>query len=323
MSIPITPAMSLNRVRIVDLPDCPERIKGKTTWQLVASPALFDKLDTNGALTNHQRKTLFHKRLQNGDPVAESIAVEIGWNLGYVLLTLKRGDAVNRAARDEWTDNYWEHWRTVNNVWLGGGMAGGALGTYITEHAKAVLDEYGYADYRIRISPYANDLVLVGASRYVELSERPTLLFDFGGTFIKRGYTTQAVPMTKLPSIETPWETMDEARASQLIDDMVDIIVQTWQEMDETPSTIIPVSVAAYVKDGQPLLTQAGIYMYTAYATDNVQDEMGRRISKIVGQDVQVMLLHDGTTAAAAHAGERNAAVITIGTALGIGFPPA
>jgi hypothetical protein len=35
-----------------------------------------------------------------------------------------------------------------------------------------------------------------------------------------------------------------------------------------------------------------------------------------------VALIHDGTAAARAYAGEMRAAVITLGTALGVGFPP-
>lgn len=37
---------------------------------------------------------------------------------------------------------------------------------------------------------------------------------------------------------------------------------------------------------------------------------------------LDVRLLHDGTAAASAMAGEAHAAVITLGTALGVGFPP-
>jgi hypothetical protein len=50
-----------------------------------------------------------------------------------------------------------------------------------------------------------------------------------------------------------------------------------------------------------------------------VTDELGRRL----GQTAEVALLHDGAAAAAVYAGNDRAVVITLGTALGNGFPPA
>ena len=41
------------------------------------------------------------------------------------------------------------------------------------------------------------------------------------------------------------------------------------------------------------------------------------------GRDMRVHLIHDGTAACAVHAGEPDAALLLVGTALGIGFPPA
>jgi hypothetical protein len=41
-----------------------------------------------------------------------------------------------------------------------------------------------------------------------------------------------------------------------------------------------------------------------------------------LGEAIDVSLVHDGTAAATTYAGASNAAVITVGTALGVGFPP-
>jgi hypothetical protein len=60
--------------------------------------------------------------------------------------------------------------------------------------------------------------------------------------------------------------------------------------------------------------------------TNNLQAELARRVGARLGFVADVLLSHDGTAAAAAHAGEPDAAmltaVITAGTALGVGFPP-
>jgi hypothetical protein len=56
--------------------------------------------------------------------------------------------------------------------------------------------------------------------------------------------------------------------------------------------------------------------------TENLQAELTRRVGAELGEAIDVSLVHDGTAAATAYAGASNAAVITVGTALGVGFPP-
>jgi predicted NBD/HSP70 family sugar kinase len=76
-------------------------------------------------------------------------------------------------------------------------------------------------------------------------------------------------------------------------------------------------SISAYVRDGQPLLAPHGTYVQIARITDNMQNTLAERLG------APVVLEHDGTAAATAHAGDTQTAVFTIGTALGIGFPAA
>jgi hypothetical protein len=85
------------------------------------------------------------------------------------------------------------------------------------------------------------------------------------------------------------------------------------------PASPIMVSVAAYVQDGR-LLT--GVYVQLGRITDNLQIELAREVSVQLGEVIGVTLIHDGTAAATTYAGMKDTAVITIGTALGIGFPP-
>jgi hypothetical protein len=49
---------------------------------------------------------------------------------------------------------------------------------------------------------------------------------------------------------------------------------------------------------------------------------MTRAIAQTSGLDVRPVIAHDGTASAALHAGEVDTAVLVIGTAIGVGFPP-
>jgi hypothetical protein len=55
--------------------------------------------------------------------------------------------------------------------------------------------------------------------------------------------------------------------------------------------------------------------------TANLGDWLGARVAERTGRPCRVQVLHDGTAAAQACAGSDNAAVIMLGTALGVGFP--
>ena len=55
-----------------------------------------------------------------------------------------------------------------------------------------------------------------------------------------------------------------------------------------------------------------------AHLTTFMRQEIARRL----GQAIELVALHDGTAAATAYAGHDRAVVITLGTAIGSGFPP-
>lgn len=344
----IDPTWSLNRVTIADLPgfDIPEWIKGKLSYDLVSSRALTRMIRQRAAapgidphLSDHDARLAFDAALESKVPSIRAAATEtariIGRNLGYVLLTLKRGDNVNRKARPEWGIVQWDHWAQIQQVWLGGGLVSGHLGPFMAQHAGEVMREAGFERFAIRLSPWAVHLPLIGAARHLPPCTRSALILDFGSTRIKRAQmvleSEQLVELRQLPSLPVPWSSVgaskqcDREPAAAVISDMVGVIVQSWQQVyslgPRAPAGTIPVSVAAYVKDGQPLAAQAGIYMQTNLVTDNLERELEQRVSAKLGDPVSIMVLHDGTAAATTYAGEPHTAVITLGTALGIGFP--
>jgi hypothetical protein len=341
----LTPTASLNRAKIVDLPGLavdPE-VRGQTGYQLVSTVALAQlirqhakSLELDPSLDDHELCVALDRRLVSEDRVvrdaAEGLGRCIGRNMGYILLTLKRGDPVNRAARAEWDDSYWEHWSRIKQVWLGGGMVSGRLGAAIRDHASAVIREADIRDYTLRISPYASMLPLVGVARYAPSRCQTALVFDFGSTLIKCGNASYSdgalLKLRCLPSRPTELARIEHAskdpadQAAQLLDHMVSVIVDTWRLAGRSVSSPILASVAAYIQDGHPLSAQGGAYMQLRHVTDHVQTALARQLSARLGEAVDVSLFHDGTAAAATYAGTRDAAIIMVGTALGIGFPP-
>lgn len=310
----LTPNASINRVKLIDTPGLPNEWRGQTAYSLLGREFFIQRVlqaFPDLARSNDVPMT-FDQRLAEGHPDAVQVASEMGAKLGYVLLTLKRGDPLNRQARPEWDESYWTHWAGIERVIIGGGLVSGQLGARMIEQANAILNRA----YVLERSICGATLSLVGCARHAPPEAKPMLVFDFGQTAVKRGAgeyeNGSLVRLTALPSLPAP---DPQHGGVALLRQMVKIVEVTRAALTQTellPRVVL--SVASYVTDGQPADTP--FYGRLRECGDDVT----RVLSEAFGAEVK--LLHDGTAAAHAYAGLSNTAVITIGTALGVGFAP-
>ncbi|MBN1565169.1 MAG: hypothetical protein JXA10_15095, partial [Anaerolineae bacterium] len=247
----IGPTASLNRVIVADVPgiEIEEGVCGKTGYRLVSAKALAnlmrDAAETLGidpALDDDALNRAFDACLAAPDnsPVheaAQQIARQMGRNLGYLLLTLRRGDVANRAARPEWDDSYWAYWAGIRYIWLGGGIVSGRLGPMMRDHVLTVFAEAGLTDMQLWLSPYGSALPLVGMARQAPQETKLALVFDGGGTAIKRALALfgdgTLRQLLRFSSLTTQFD--DGAagpenhveRAWWLLDQIIDMIDQT------------------------------------------------------------------------------------------------
>jgi hypothetical protein len=311
----LTPAASLNRVRFTELPglELPDGMVGWAAYALLSARAL-------ASLT-----------ARHGEREA---ARRFGERLGWLLATLMRGDPASRAARPDWDDSYWRHWASIGQVYLGGGLVSGAHGTGVAEHAGRILSQAGLADCSVAVAPWPEHLAVIGAARAAPDAPAVVVL-DFGHSFVKRAcalYEDGALAtLGCLPRLPATWT--DIASGSEpaiedvrrLAEHMVETMAGTVRaalSVEPELSRTVCVSIASYVRDGRPLPRQGGAYPQLLRLSEDVEGWLSDHLSEAVGKPMSVRLLHDGTAAARAMAGQSDAAVITLGTALGIGFPP-
>jgi hypothetical protein len=350
----LTPSASLNRIRIFALPSVPiePEIVGKTASELLGARALADavlhaealRLDTDERAGPARLLPALDRRLEAGVPAiraaAQALAHRFGRSLGYLLLTLKRGDEISRAARPDWDESYWAHWSGIHTVWLGGGIVGGRLGKYLTRHAAEVLAEGGVDDLRPRLAPFPSSLPLIGAARSLPPSSRAALVLDFGGSYVKRACALYDDPgalvalrsLAPLPAptalpVSPDAPTPDEAL--RVAEDVAAILADSWGAASAFGYPLAPVvvaSVACYVRGGHVLPRQLGTYAPLHALPEAAARWFSRRVSARVGHPVELSLVHDGTAAArscaSAEPGDANdVAAIMLGTAIGVGFP--
>ena len=347
----LTPSASLNRVRIVELPGVavePE-ILGRTAYELLSARVLAD-------LVRGRAQSLGLGDVRDAEPIvllpqfdrcfgaadervrqsAERVAGVFGQRLAYLILALRHGDATNRPARPDWDEAYWAHWAAVTKIYLAGGVASGHLGTRLVEHATQTLAQAGMTDCAVRLAPWPGVLPLVGAARTAPPRSRAAIVFDFGHSLVKRAHAQcqdgTLTGLSRLPSLPSLWaDPLDHAEPTpehvrSLGDFMASVMADTWRAvgaLGRPGGPTLVASVASYMRDGQPLPRQGGRYAALSTLSDNLARWLSDRVSERLGHCVEVFLLHDGTAAARALAGEAHAAVITLGTALGVGFVPA
>jgi hypothetical protein len=359
-AIPPTPlSASINRIRIVDLPGVPidTTVRGALAYHLLSGPALIRYAQTAGEYLKlpallrtadtelpQTRQTLpraVDKALHDADPAvrhaAAAIARRLGRNLAYILLTLHHGDEVNRAARRDWGPGEWEHWARIGRIWMGGGVISGDLGIEIVAHANTTLRGANCAtDLTVARALRPQNMALLGAARYLPPQNVPewhALCIDFGQTSAKCAMATIVQGTLRrllwFPSVPVSWHWRNDPTAGHNIDgrDVLDFAaraiasgVAQAQARGAQVVEDIAISIAAYT-DGGKLLGN-GIYARMSRLAPDVRPLLADRVMALGGGLRRYHVVHDGTAAAALHAGIPHSAVIVVGTALGVGFPP-
>jgi hypothetical protein len=336
---------SLNRIRLVELPGglLPPEIKGRLAYELLSRPALEALIRQRATdLRLHSNEPnlplSFDRCFTVSSPMvrdsAQGIACEYGRRLGYLLLTLKRGDLVNRMARPEWQAHHWAYWHAVDHIWVGGGLVSGHLGPVAIRQAQEVLARAGVPHFQVRLVPNAMALPLLGAARYASPEAQVALLFDFGQTLVKRALAIYeqgcVTDLILLASIDSPCQTFltndtSPSVIEKQVDAMLQLMSQSWDEvrlMGEEPDKVMLASLACHMFQGQPYPSEMGCYGRIQLLTPNLPKYLSASLSQRLRLPVEIRLVQDGTAAATAVAGRSGTAVLVLGTAIGIGFPP-
>jgi hypothetical protein len=329
---------SLNRTRLADAAVIDPALRGKAAQELLSSRALSDAIAARAralGLEVEQRRgddllPEFDQRLASMDEGVRTAAVELavrfGTYLGYLLVSLT-ADASTAGVESDLTPAYRAHWSRVRHVVLGGGVVSGRLGRIMREVAREMVTSIVSPSFRLDLADYPEHLPLIGAALSLEASQASVALaYDFGGTRVKRGYGSYEfgalTAVRLLPVVEatgSPWEQRPEA-VRALGESMSQIIATDWQAAVDAGvplSDEVACSVNGYVAAEQPRDIYSAMLKLQGAA-----DWLSADVSMRAGGRITVRLSHDGTAAARVLAVQPDAAVIMLGTWLGVGFPP-
>ncbi len=331
---------SMNQVRIVDLPGMfiPLAWRNKSGYQLLGSRFLAAQIRRQAhplrLPTDLPDSDLIRQfdACFTGDTAtratAQAIAEEYGRKLALHLLALLRGDPINRVVRPAWSAEHWEFWTQIHTVYTGGGIMAGHLGAIAAATAQAVIRAHGFPAFTVTVPPHAAELPLYGAARLAP-PNAAMLAFDFGQTAVKRAIVHQPDSLEILASLPTPCARLpfgrNESAATHTLNRLLEITTETWTAVTASGVSLsdkIAIVLACYLLAGQPRQEDWSCYGRLQQLTPHLQTYLSQQISQRLQRPIQAHLLHDGQAAAMPFAGQQHTAVITFGTALGIGFPP-
>ncbi len=333
---------SLNRARIASLPDgvTDAGLLGKTGYELLGAASLRREvaavarrhglplraidpiLDVDGWLVDHRWR-----------PRAMEIAGRYGRSLGVLLVGLRRADAPTRRARLEWADRHWSFWGSVREVRIGGGLMAGRFGEAVVDAARTVLVRAGETGLALERARHPAHLPVIGLARCLQVDATRAVVLDFGQTWVKRGLVSfDGVGVRSIELLDhapSPCRTPvdrdpPDADVRRLWASMAGLVLDTVRALPEEdrPRAAIGIGVACYVDHGHPPPEAPGCYASLRRLGPNLAAFAAADVPARLGHAATVVMRGDGDAAGAACAGLERSVVITLGTAIGVGFPP-
>lgn len=345
----LTPNASINKLTIEMMPTdkVKQDLQGKAALDIFSTGLFIEEIKKNNQALNIELESIEEKMLpqylneclQDDDFQVKSKAEEIvklfGERLAVILLTLKKGEKINRLKRKDWDDNHWDYWKSIRNIILVGGLSSSLIGEKLKFYVEKVFIDSNEEGYKIILNEDPSNSGIKGCASYIqgEKEEKLYLIFDCGHTFIKRSLVRmqekevkEIIKIDKVLSkhVECEFESFEKEKnkAEELHEYLKDLIINTIKYSSEQPLNIgnhIVISVANYVKKG--LFADRGGYGKLRLIASNYEEYLANVIYEKLGGRFKISLVHDGTAMAAAFSKYEKAVCISLGTSFGVGFP--
>ncbi len=271
---------------------------------------------------------LLNSDLESVKNKAWSIAQDFGKRLAKVLTTLFNPSKQSIINRTDWTKEHWDYWKSIQNIYLVGGLTSPILTTIFYDCIETSFLKNDLSHITVTFIEGSANLGTHGLASLVNNGDY--LLFDFGQTNIKRARHYKRknkvlidTILTSIPSDYLFYKHKNDEELlhiSNCLDNyIVDVIAKTYKQTGFKGEDIF-ISIANYVYEGKIYQARGG-YGKLALIADNYQNHLIRKVSKRLNKDVNIKLFHDTTAMSLLFKDEPHTAVISLGTAFGIAFP--
>lgn len=290
----LRPEATLNRTVLAAVPGVPAELVGRTAYELLNA-----------------------KTVEHLVPDAARVSL-IGGRIAALLATLHLGEPASGlgVSPSAWRRAYLSNWRQISHVSLGGGLAQlceqGLAGA-----ANQALRRSGLDAITVHVPEQAASLALIGAARATTTC-RARLVLDLGHSWVKHGLARYD-DKGRLSAIDTfPAIHVDPALTAphEVVGFVCDVLKEAMKAAGDVQEVVA--CLAAYVGPNGVVADPRSYYHPLASVTTS---DWNALLAEHESKSASLRFLHDGTAAARAITAEAGA-VITLGTALGVGFTP-
>lgn len=258
--------------------------------------------------------------------VALDIAHKYGKRLAQMIKTLKKPSELSIKNRKNWTKEHWIYWKRVEKIVFVGGVSLPALTKIFLQDIKEMIKK---EEIDLEISFIEGSVNLGTEALGKKVDSGDALLFDFGQTNIKRRHHSKEgndieldMILPCLPSKYLFYKTQNDEElletASKLDQYIQDVIIKT-METTLFDGQKVFIAMANYIYKGQIYASRGG-YAKLGLLVNHYEDYLSDALTKKVGYHIDVKLFHDTTAVSYFFEEEKNAAIISIGTAFGVAF---
>ena len=339
---------SVNKVKLGKLPlyGIDDSIEGKLAGDILSAASFINIIKENASAlkmdftkyNDVQLPKMLNKCLMSDDinirAQAERVVDIFGNRLALVLLTLRAGEQENRALRSDWNSTHWEYWANVKNIIIVGGIAAHELGKRFAMCINRLFAIKKVKKAGIVLFENSINAGILGCAEILKLNDGCALLFDMGQTNIKsgivikrNGVTQEIKPLDVRPSLytETNITNIDEnlKNAKLLHENITKTICESYLlaiKQGIQLSDKITISIANYIV-GSRLATNRGGYAKLALLCDNYTEFLEKSIFEKLGKNIKIQLIHDGTAMSKCFTNISDSVCLSLGTAIGVGFP--
>jgi len=324
----LTTDASVNRLVIARSPGVPARLAGRHASAILSADAVAGIAGGSGlAVSREAIADGLGAALRSGSErerrAAGAVAAEVALRLACLLATLRLPATARAQGWNGWRRAYLEHWTTVNEVQLAGGLLAGDFGPVVVDATNAALAGLGVGT-RATLAPWPAWAALIGAARRLGLDAGDAVAVDLGGsrakTAVVRVRSGGAVELAHLAAARLPFGPTEQPPRETLEDVLSAALGAAARDARGLGAEVraVGISVACYLEQGIRCASR-GAY---ANLPDLGDDAWRRRLAALYGRRTELGVFHDGTAAAASGSAAAGATLV-LGTAVGVGFRPA
>lgn len=319
--------ISFNDLQIIDMPGTNDffRLNGKKGSEIYSAKLLNQQIEASYDITfcTDKQHILFVRKLISNKDNWNSKFIDILLRLSHGLTTMiyllhRQPECFVKANCLEEGDR--RFWKSCKNIILCANFLQGQIGRFVECKVNEYLSAVGIGTLKIECCFSDITPSLLGCSRATSLQNQ-TFLYDFGSTWIKRGFNhpnrRNVVELEPLPTSLDDFED-----CNQLRDRMADIIINDIRRYGSMELMNIDVSlcIANNIINGK--IHDRGKYGILCEFGNDYQAYFEEHLQKKLNKEVHVHMMNDAEAVAALYSHYAPvSAVITLGTAIGIGYP--